>query len=123
MIREQAEALLDSTLEIRIENEKTTKISIHISSSLAVEPFIVANHEEEEKEKVEQQEQIEPSNLSNDKEVSTKVHSFFTIPLEIQHEPQASSFQCFEEPSYVEIFKESCPETCKSRNSHPKKIF
>jgi hypothetical protein len=66
------------------------------------------NHEEEEKE--EQVEQFEPpqnSNPSNDKEVSTEAHSFVTIPLETYHSPQVSSFQCLEEPSYVEIFKES----------------
>ena len=61
--------------------------------------------------------------LFNDKEVSPEVHSFVTIPLETQHEPQASPFQCLEEPSYVEIFKESFTERCKYRNRHPKKIF
>jgi Zn-finger protein len=52
----------------------------------------------------EKEEQIEPSpnpNLSNEKEVSTEAHSIITIPLVTQHEPQASSFQCLEEPSYV----------------------
>jgi hypothetical protein len=66
------------------------------------------NHEEEEKE--EEVEQIEPpqnSNLSNDKEVSTEAHSFVTIPLETYHLPQVLSFQCLNEPSYVEIFKDS----------------
>jgi hypothetical protein len=66
------------------------------------------NHEEEEKE--EEVEQIEPpqnSNLSNDKEVSTKAHSFVTISLETYHSPQVLSFQCLNEPSYVEIFKDS----------------
>ena len=61
--------------------------------------------------------------MSNDKEVSIEVHSFITIPLETQHEPQASSFQCLEEPSYVEIFKVSCTKRCKYRNRHPKKVF
>jgi hypothetical protein len=82
----------------------------------------VDNHEEEEKE--EQVEQIEPSpNPSNDKEVSTEAHSFITIPLETQHEPQASSFQCLEEPSYVEIFKESRTQRSKYKNRSPKKIL
>jgi hypothetical protein len=71
-------------------------------------------------------EQIEPppiSNWSNDKEVSTEAHSFITIPLETQYEPQASSFQCLKEPSYVEIFKVSRIERCKYRNRHTNKIF
>jgi hypothetical protein len=73
-----------------------------------------------------QVEHTEPSNnpnVSNDKEVSTEAHSFIIIPLETQHEPRASSFQCLEESSYVEIFKESCTQGCKSRNRSPKKIF
>jgi hypothetical protein len=97
MVHEQAKALLDPTPEMRTENGGE-----------------------------ENQEQIEPppiSNWSNDKEVSTEVHSFITIPLETQHEPQASFFQCLEEPSYVEIFKVSHTERCKYRNRHPKKIF
>jgi hypothetical protein len=63
------------------------------------------------------------TNLSNNKEVSTKAHSLITIPLETQHEPQDSSFQCLEESSYVEIFKESRTPRCKSRNRCPKKIL
>jgi hypothetical protein len=62
------------------------------------------NHEEEEEE---MEEQMEPSpilNWSNDKDVSTEAHSFVTIPLETFHSPQVSSYQCLEEPSYVEIF-------------------
>jgi hypothetical protein len=43
-------------------------------------------------------------NWSNDKEVSIEAHSFVTIPLEAYYSPQVSSFQCLEEPSYVEIF-------------------
>jgi hypothetical protein len=97
MIYEQAKALLDPTPKMWTENGEE-----------------------------ENQEQIEPppiSNWSNDKEVSTEAHFFITIPLETQHEPQASSFQCLEEPSYVEIFKVSCIERCKYRNMHTKKIF
>ena len=97
MINEQAKALLDPTLEMRIENG------------------------EEENE-----EQIEPlpiSNWSNDKEVSIEAHSFVTIPLETYHEPPISSFQCLEEPSYVEILKVSRTKRCKRRNRHTKKIF
>ena len=57
---------------------------------------------EEHLEQVERREQIEPPlDSSNDKEVSTKAHSFVTIPLETYHEPPISSFQCLEEPSYV----------------------
>jgi hypothetical protein len=74
-------------------------------------------------EKEEQIEPLPPLNLSNDKEVSTKAHSFVTIPLKTQHEPQASPFQCLEEPSYVKIFKESRTQRCKSRNRSPKKIL
>jgi hypothetical protein len=79
------------------------------------------NHEEEEKE-----EQVEPlpnPNIPNDKEVSTEAHSFVTIPLETQLEPQVSSFQCLKEPCYVEIFKDSCTKDHKSRNRVPKRIF
>ena len=97
MIHKQAKALLDLTLKMQTENGEE-----------------------------ENQEQIKPSptsNWSNDKEVSIEAHSFITIPLETQHEPQASSFQCLEEPSYVEIFKVSCIERYKYRNRHPKKIF
>jgi len=44
----------------------------------------------EKKEKVEHLEHTTPlpnQNMSNDKEVSTKSHSFITIPLETFHEP------------------------------------
>jgi hypothetical protein len=78
MIHEQAKALLDPTPKMQTENG------------------------EEEME-----EQIEPPpilNWSNDKDVSIEVHSFVTIPLETFHSPQVSSYQCLEEPSYVEIF-------------------
>jgi hypothetical protein len=97
MVYEQAKALLDPTPKMWIENGEE-----------------------------ENQEQIEPppiSNWSNDKEVSIEVHSLITIPFETQHEPQASFFQCLEEPSYVEIFKVSHTEMCKYRNRHIKKIF
>jgi hypothetical protein len=74
--------------DMRIENGKTTKISIHIPSLLAAEAFTVDNHEEEEEEQVEHQKQIEPSNLSNDKEVSTKV-------LEVRHPQYCPILQGF----------------------------
>jgi hypothetical protein len=93
MVHEQAKALVDPAPEIRIENG-----------------------EEEMKE------QIEPppiSNWPNDKEVSTEAHSFVTIPLETYQVP---SFQCLEEPSYVEIFEESHTKDHKSRNRVPKWI-
>jgi hypothetical protein len=70
----------------------------------------------------ENEEQIEPlpiSNWPNDKEVSTEAHSLITIPLETHQVP---SFQCLEEPSYVEIFEESHTEDHKSRNYVPKWI-
>jgi hypothetical protein len=97
MIHEQAKALLDPTPEMRTENG------------------------EEEME-----EQIEPQpilNWSNDKEVSTEVHSLITIPLETLHVPQASFFQCLEKPYYVEIFKVLRTDRCKYRNRHTKKNF
>jgi hypothetical protein len=81
---------------------------------------ILVSKEKAVKKVEENQEQIEsPPNFSNDKEVSTEAHSFVTIPLETQHEPLASHFQCLEEPSYVKIFKESCTQRCKSRNRNP----
>jgi Zn-finger protein len=67
----------------------------------------------------EKKEQFEPppiSNWPNDKEVSTEAYSFVTIPLETYHVP---SFQCLEEPSYVEIFEESHTKDHKSRNRVP----
>jgi hypothetical protein len=91
---EQTDAILDLTPEVRTENGETIEISFPNSSSLAAEPFIVDNHEEEEKE--EQVEHIKPPttpSLSNNKEMSTKAHSFVTIPLETLHEPQASLIQ------------------------------
>jgi hypothetical protein len=97
MIHEQAKALLDPTPEMRIENG-----------------------EEEMDEKIEPPPIL---NWSNDKEVSTEVHSLITIPLETLHVPQASFFQCLEEPSYVEIFKVSRIDRCKYRNRHTKKFF
>jgi len=89
MVCEQAEALLDSTPEIRLKNGETTKISFPNTSSLAAEE----EEKDEHLESVEHLEQIEPPltpNLSNDKEVSSKAHFFITIPLETIHEPQAS---------------------------------
>ena len=55
--------------------------------------------------------------------MSTEAHSLVIIPLETQHEPQVSRFQCLEELSYVEIFKESCTQDHKSRNCVPKRIL
>jgi hypothetical protein len=96
MVHEQAKALLDPALEMRTENGKE-----------------------------EMKEQIEPppiSNWPNGKEVSTEAHSFITIPLETYHSHQVPSFQCLEEPSYVEIFEESHTKDHKSRNRVPKWI-
>jgi hypothetical protein len=94
MIHEKVKVLLDPTPEMRTENGKE-----------------------------EMEEQIEPPPIldwSNDKKVNIETHSLITIPLETH---QASSFQCLEEPSYVEIFKVSCTERCKYRNRYTKKIF
>jgi hypothetical protein len=84
-----------------------------------------ANNQEEE-EKEEQVEKFEPPQNSiqpNDKEVSTEAHSFVTIPLETQFELQVLPFQCLEEPSYEEIFKDSRTQNHKSKNQGPKRIF
>ena len=97
MIYEQAKALLDPIFEMWTENGEEVK--------------------EEHLEQVERREQFEPPpNPSNDKEMSTEAHSFVTIPLEKYHKLQASSFQRLEEPSYVEIFKETHTQDYKSRN-------
>jgi hypothetical protein len=96
IVHEQAKALLDPAPELRI-----------------------GNGEEEKNE------QFEPPpilNWPNDKEVSTETHSFVTIPLETYHSHQVPSFQCLEEPSYIEIFEESHTEDHKSRNRVPKWI-
>ena len=109
---------------MQTEKGETTKISFPNSYSLAAEPFILDNHEEEEKEeKVEQIKPLQNSNMSYEKEVSIEAHSLVTIPLETQHEPQVSPFQCLEEPSYVEIFKESRTQDHKSRNRVPKRVL
>jgi hypothetical protein len=60
---------------------------------------IVDNNEKEEKEEqvehIEQVEHTEPvealanTSLSNDREVSTQVHSFIIVPLETHYEPKA----------------------------------
>jgi hypothetical protein len=62
-------------------------------------------------------------NLSNDKEVSNKAHSFITTPLKTPHELQASILQCLKEPSYVKILKDLCTRARKSKNRCPKKLF
>jgi hypothetical protein len=98
------------------EANKFAHENVPTTTTLVSEEKVVNKVEEKEK-------QFEPQpNLirSNDKEVSTEAHSLITIPLETQ---QASSFQCLEEPSYVEIFKVSRTERCKHRNRHTKKIF
>ena len=92
MIHEQAKALLDPTPKMQIEKGETNEISFPNTSSSTAMLLIIDNKEEETKEHLEQVEhweQIEPPNLSNDKEVSTEAHSFIIIPLETQHEPQA----------------------------------
>jgi hypothetical protein len=119
MLREQAHALLDPTPGMQTENGETIETSFPNPFPSVAEPFIIENNKVEEKE-----EQIEPPpNFSNSKEVSTEAHSFVTILLETQHEPLASHVQCLEEPSYVEIFKDSCMQRCESRNRSPRKIL
>jgi hypothetical protein len=74
----------------------------------------------------ENQEQIEPppnSHLSNDNKVSTKSHSFVTIPLHTHHETQVSFLQCLRALSYAKILKDLCTVVHKSRNNLPKKIW
>jgi hypothetical protein len=88
---------------MQTKNGETVETSFPNPFPSATEPLIIENNKVEEKE-----EKIEPPpipNLSNDKGVSTESHSFVTISLETQLEPQVSYFQCLEEPSYVEIFK------------------
>ena len=100
------------------ETSKSAHKNAQTTTILVSEEKAVSKVEEKEK-------QIEPppiSNWSNDKDVNTEAHSFITIPLETQLEPQVSSFQCLEEPSYVEIFKKSYTEDHKSRNRVPKWI-
>jgi hypothetical protein len=102
------------------EANTSTHENTQITTKLVSEEKTV-NKEEEKEEQVVQFEP--PPNPSNDKEVSTETHSLITIPLETYHSSQVSSFQCLEEPSYVEIFKVSHIEMCKYRNRHTKKIF
>jgi hypothetical protein len=102
------------------EDNKSTYENAQITTKLVSEEKAV-NKEEEKEVQVEQYEP--PSNSSNDKEMSTEAHSFVTIPLETYHAPQVSSFQCLEEPSYVEIFKDSRTQDHKYRNHVPKRFF
>jgi hypothetical protein len=55
--------------------------------------------------------------------MSTEAHSLVTIHLETQLEPQVLPFQCLEEPSYEEIFKDSRTQNHKSKNRGLKRIF
>jgi hypothetical protein len=88
VVSEKAEALLDSTPEIRPKNGKTNEIfSPDRSPSAAKE-----EEKDELLESVEDLKQIEPPlapNLSNDKKVSTEAPPFIIVPLETLHEPQA----------------------------------
>jgi hypothetical protein len=121
---EQVDVILDPTLEVQTENGETIGISFPNSSSLPAEPFIVDNHEQEEKE--EQVEHIEPPttpSLSNDMEMSIEAHSFVTIPFETLHEPQAPLIQCLKEPFYAKTLKDLCKQMGKPRNHRPNKIL
>jgi hypothetical protein len=122
MIHDQAEALLDSTPEIRPKNGETTEISFPNTSSSAAEE----EDKDEHLESFEHLEQIEPPstpNLSNDKEVNTEAPSFIIIPLETLHDPQASVHQCLKEPFYDKLVKDLCTQGHKSRNHLSKKIL
>jgi hypothetical protein len=105
MVSEQAEALLDSTPEIRPENGETIEILSSDTSSSATKE----EEKEEHLESIEHLERIEPPstpNQSNEKEVSTEAHSFITIPFETLHEHQASVLQCLKEPYFDEFVKD-----------------
>jgi hypothetical protein len=109
------------------ENGKTMEISFPNPASSVAEPLNIDNKEEGGKE--EQVEHLEKSvppstrSLSNDKEVSTKAHSFVTILFETLHEPQASILRCLKEPSHAKLLKGLCTQDHKSRNHVPKKIL
>jgi hypothetical protein len=120
MIREQAQALLDPTPRMRTKKGEPAETSFPNPCPSTAKPIIIENNKVEEKE-----EQSEPPpilNLSNDKEVSTKAHSFVTIPLETHNETQVSFLQCLKVLSYAIIFKDLCTKGHKSRNNLPKKI-
>jgi hypothetical protein len=109
-------------------NHYMTKINKSAHEHAQITTTLVSEEKafDTEEEKEEHLEQIEPPPIpifAKDKEVSTEAHSFVTIPLETYHSPQVSPFQCLEEPSYVEIFKDSCTQDQKSRNHGPKRIF
>ena len=92
-----------------IEANKSAHKYAQTTTILVSEKKVVNKMEEKE-------EQIEPPPIPN---LSKSV----TIPLETQHEPRVSPFQCLEEPSYVEIFKESRTQDHKSTNHVRKRIL
>jgi hypothetical protein len=100
LVPKKDKALLDSTLEIRLENEEITEISFPNTSSSKAE-------EEEKGEHLESVEHLEHTaplsnpNMSTDKEMTIEANSFITIPLETFHEPQASVLQCLQMPSFA----------------------
>jgi hypothetical protein len=122
MIHEQAEALLDSTPEIRPKNGETTEISSpNRFSSIAEE-----EEKEEHLESVEHLEQIEPRstpNLSNDKEITTEAHSF--IPFLLRHfmSPKLQFFNVSKSHLMINLSKDLCTQGHKFRNHLPKKIL
>jgi hypothetical protein len=100
-----------------------TKAVIRLEGQLG---HLVAKFNRIEEEKKEQVEKFDPPQnpiRSNEMEVSIEAHSFVTIPLETQFEPQVLPFQCLEEPSYEEIFRDSRTQNHKSKNRGPKRIF
>jgi hypothetical protein len=113
------------------EDESSNSCHEHVSATIILESKeIVDNNEEEEKdehlESIEHPKQIEPPstpNLSNDKEMNTKDHSFFTTPSETLHEPQASVLQCLKESTHDKFVKDLCTQDHKCMNYFPKKIF
>jgi hypothetical protein len=123
MIHEQAQAFLDPIPGMRTKNGETAKTTFPNPFPSAAEPLIIENNEEEKKDQVEHIEPPTTPSLSNDMEMSTKAHSFVTIPFETLHEPQAPLIQCLKEPFYAKALKDLCKQAGKPRNHHSKKIL
>jgi hypothetical protein len=92
------------------------------------EDEVVDNKEEqvEHNKQIEHHEKSQPPidpNLRSHMEVSIEAPACITTPLEAHQEPKASSLECLQEPSYVKILKDLCPQVQKSGNHFPKKIL
>ena len=103
------------------ETNKSTHEHAQTTTKLVSEEKAV-NKEEEKEEHLEQIKLPPISNWSNEKEVSTEVHSFITMPLKTHHEIQVSFHHCLMTLSYAIIIKDLCTEGHKFRNNLPKKI-